>query len=400
MPGGLARRQHQYAAPVLYVTIYATQFFVTASLGVVFAYLADLQDRYGLSHLELGIVAAAGFVAGLASQLLLSPLVDRGHHRVVAWISVLSAVAGSFGFVFATATWSLTASRALAGVSFGLFGLVARKALIGRDITGSGTKVGGLLSCAVAGFISGPAIGAALSGVSFEAPFLLTGALMAVLGPFAAVLIARSPVAAVPVDYSDLGDLLRRPRVQAAICVHVGVWGLIGVFDATVDRYLTDVGLSSNQLAIGLLIIGVPLMLLPPYTGALAERLGGGRVAVPALLLFAPSVVLYGWIGGLLSFIVIGVLEAVGESYSVMGAQVLVLEAAGAERAAMGGGVLEAIGLAVAGAAALAGPPLYGQIGSRWLFGGWGLVCLALAGAAALRLKAVKIPPKGTTLSH
>ncbi|MCY4518707.1 MAG: MFS transporter [Acidimicrobiaceae bacterium] len=385
---------------MLYVTIYATQFFVTASLGVVFAYLADLQDRYGLSHLELGIVAAAGFVAGLASQLLLSPLVDRGHHRVVAWISVLSAVAGSFGFVFATATWSLTASRALAGVSFGLFGLVARKALIGRDITGSGTKVGGLLSCAVAGFISGPAIGAALSGVSFEAPFLLTGVLMAVLGPFAAVLIARSPIAAVPVDYSDLGDLLRRPRVQAAICVHVGVWGLIGVFDATVDRYLTDVGLSSNQLAIGLLIIGVPLMLLPPYTGALAERLGGGRVAVPALVLFAPSVVLYGWIGGLLSFIVIGVMEAVGESYSVMGAQVLVLEATGVERAAIGGGVLEAIGLAVAGAAALAGPPLYGQIGSRWLFGGWGLVCFALAGAAALRLKAVKIPPKGTTLSH
>lgn len=390
----------QYASPVLYVTIYTTQFFVTASLGVVFAYLADLQDRYGLSHLELGIIAAAGFVAGLMSQLLLSPLVDRGHHRAVAWISVLSAVAGSFGFVVATSTWSLTASRGLAGIGFGLFGLVARKALIGRDISGSGSKVGGLLSCAVAGFITGPAIGAALSGIAFEAPFLLTGAVMLALGPVAAVLISRSPIAAVPVDYSDLGNLLRRPRVQAAICVHVGVWGLVGIFDATVDRYLTDVGLSSGELAIGLLIIGIPLMALPPYTGALAERLGAGRVAVPALVLFAPAVVLYGWIGGLLSFIAIGVAEAVTESYGVMGAQVLVLEATGAEQAAMGTGVLEAIGLAVAGAAALGGPPLYGAIGSRWLFGGWGLVCLVLAGAAALRLKAVKIPPKGIMLSH
>ncbi len=385
---------------MLYATVYSAQFVVTASLGVVFAYLADLQDRYGLSNLELGLVAAAGFVAGLASQLVLSPLVDRGRHRLVAWVSVLAAMGGSFGFVAASSTWSLTASRALAGVGFGLYSLVARKALIGRDISGSGAKVGGLLSCGVAGFISGPAIGAGLSGVSFEAPFLLTGILMVLLGPVAAVLISRSPIAAAPVDYSDLGSLLRRPRVQAAICVHVGVWGLVGIFDATVDRYLTDVGLSSNQLAVGLLIIGVPLIVLPPYTGALAERLGGGRVAVPSLLLFVPAVVLYGWIGGLASFIVIGVAEAVTESYSVMGAQVLVLEATGAEHAAMGGSVLEAIGLAVAGTAAFAGPPLYGYLGSRWLFGGWGLTCLVLAGLATLRLKAVKIAPKVAKLSH
>ena len=309
-----------YAAPVLYVTIYTTQFLVTASMGVIFAYLADLQDRFGLSNWELGLVAAAGFIAGLAAQLLLSPLIDRGHHRLVVWLSLAAAVLGAYGFVFAQSTWSLVTSRALAGLAFGLFGLVARKALIGRDVSGSGAKVGGLLSCAVAGFISGPAIGAALSGISFEAPFLFTGTVMALLGPIAATQISRSPVAATVVDYSDLANLLRRPRVQAAICVHVGIWGLIGIFDATVDRYLTDVGVSSNELAIGLLIIGVPLMALPPYTGALAERLGGGRVAVPALLLFVPAVLLYGWIGGVVTFILVGLAEAVTESYVVMGA--------------------------------------------------------------------------------
>ena len=396
----LARGSRQYASPVLFVTVYATQFFVTASLGVVFAYLADLQDRYGLTNLELGMIAAAGFVAGLASQLLLSPLVDRGHHRVVAWVSVLSAVGGAFGFVFAESAWSLVSSRALAGVSFGLFGLVARKALIGRDISGSGSKVGGLLSFAVAGFVSGPFLGAALSGISFDAPFLCTGTLMAVLGPVAAVGISRSPIAATPVDYSDLLKLVRRPRVQAAILTHVSVWGLVGVFDATVDRYLTDVGLSSTEFAVGLLILGIPLMVLPPHAGALAERLGGGRVAVPALLLFAPAVILYGWVGGLWTFIVIGLAESVTESYSAMGAQVLVLEATGAEQAAMGTGLLEAIGLSMAAIAALAGPPLYGGIGPRWLFGGWGVICFVLVGIAALRLKAVKIPPKGITLSH
>ncbi|WP_420443868.1 MFS transporter [Candidatus Poriferisodalis sp.] len=385
---------------MLFVTIYATQFFVSASLGVVFAYLADLQDRYDLTNLELGMIASVGFVAGLASQLLLSPLVDRGHHRLVVWVSVVSAVAGAFGFVFAESTWSLVTSRALAGVSFGLFGLVARKALIGLDISGSGSKVGGLLSFGVAGFISGPFIGAALSGISFEAPFLLTGTLMALVGPFAAILISKSPIAATAVDYSDLLNLLRRPRVQAAILVHVGIWGLVGMFDATVDRYLTDVGLSSTEFAIGLLVLGIPLMVLPPHAGALAERLGGGRVAVPALVLFAPAVVLYGWVGGLWTFIAIGVAEAITESYSEMGAQVLILEATGVEQAAMGTGVLEAIGLMMAAIAALLGPSLYGQFGSRWLFGVWGVVCLVLSGIVMLRLKAVKIPPKGITLSN
>ena len=385
---------------MLFVTIYTTQFLVTASMGVIFAYLADLQDRYGLSHWEVSSIAAAGFVAGLLAQMFLSPLVDRGHHRFVAWVSVTAAVLGAFGFVFAHDTWSLVTSRALAGLAFGLFGLVARKALIGRDISGSGAKVGGLLSCAVAGFISGPAIGAALSSVSFEAPFLITGTLMLLLGPVSAALISKSPIAAAAVDYSHLASLLRRPRVQAAICVHVGIWGLIGIFDATVDRYLTDVGLSSAELAVGLLIIGIPLMALPPYTGALAERLGGGRVGVPALLLFVPAVLLYGWIGGLASFIAVGLAEAVAESYGVMGAQVLVLEATGAEQAAMGTGVLEAVGLFVAAGAAFGGPPLYGQFGPRWLFGSWAAVCLILAAIAMLRLRAVKIPPKMVKVSH
>ena len=397
---GSATGQHQYASPVLFVTVYTTQFFVTASLGVVFAYLADLQDRYDLTNLELGMIASAGFIAGLASQLLLSPLVDRGHHRLVVWVSVITAVAGAFGFVFADSTWSLVTSRALAGVSFGLFGLVARKALIGLDISGSGSKVGGLLSFGVAGFISGPFIGAALSGISFEAPFLLTGTVMALLGPFAATLISKSPIAATAVDYSDLLRLLRRPRVQAAILVHVGIWGLVGMFDATVDRYLTDVGLSSTEFAIGLLVLGIPLMVLPPHAGALAERLGGGRVALPALVLFAPAVVLYGWVGGLWTFIAIGLAEAITESYSEMGAQVLILEATGVEQAAMGTGVLEAIGLMMAAITALAGPPLYGQFGSRWLFGVWGVVCLLLSGIVMLRLKAVKTPSKGMRLSH
>ena len=78
----------------------------------------------------------------------------------------------------------------------------------------------------------------------------------------------------------------------------------------------------------------------------------------------------------------------------------LVLEVTGAERAATGSGVLEAVGLTIASVAAFGGPPLYGLIGSRWLFGGWAAVCLILALLAMWRLKAVEIPPKIVKISH
>ena len=68
-----------------------------------------------------------------------------------------------------------------------------------------------------------------------------------------------------------------------------------------------------------------------------------------------------------------------------MGSQMLILEATGVEQAAMGTGALQAIGLAMAAITAQTGPPLYGTYGSRWLFGGWGVVCVALVVVAMWR---------------
>jgi MFS family permease len=364
---------------VLTRSIYFVQFLMALAIGVVFVFFADLQDDFGLSGTEVGVVASMGFVAALVSQLALSPLIDRGHASGVAWLSVAMSVAGSVGFGLGSSTWVFATSRGMA--------------LIGLDIAGGGAKVGTLLSSAIAGFIIGPAIGGGLGTISFGTPFFVIGAVTLVPGIVAARVIGQAEVATAPVDYGDLRALLRRPRIQAALLTQLVVFGFIGIFDATVDRYLTDVGLSTTQVAVGLVVVGSPMLVLPTRAGALAERVGGARVVVPAVLAAIPVVFLFGFVNGMAMFVVVGMIYAGAEAFANMGAQVLVLEAAGAERAAVGSALLEAVGMAVASVTAAAGPPIYGAYGEVTLFGGWaafGVGCLAVM---VLRLRSVRQPP-------
>lgn len=372
--------------------IYVVNFLMAASIGVVFVFLADLQVRYNLETWELGLVAATGFLAALIAQLLLSPLADRGHIRILATVAVVAATAGTLGFVFATQTWTLSASRGLVGIGLGLYGVAARKALIGMDLEGAGAKVGTLLSTGVAGFLAGPPLGAVLERFSFETPFIVLGLTIAVFGIPTILVIGRTHVATAPVDYSDLTNLLRRPRVQAALLAQVALFGFIGIFDSTVDVYLTDLGATNDATAIALLVIGLPLLILPTWAGRLAERVGGSRVLIPAFFAIVPSIALFGMLATVPLLAGIGVIETTGESFAFLAVQMILLEVTGAERAAVGQALIEAAGLVSATVTALLGPIIYGAAGSKVLFVGYAAVVLLLILAAISRLRATYHP--------
>lgn len=375
--------------PVSTRWLYALNFLMASSIGLVFVFLADIQDLYGLADWQLGFVASMGFVAALVTQLALAPLLDRGHVKELAWTAVAVGALGTVGFAFAKSFWLLGLARGMSGVGLGLFGVVARKALIGLDIAGGGAKVGAMLSTGVAGFLTGPGLGASLGSISFEAPFVILGALIVMVGIPAAHIAANAEIATAAVDYSDIGWLLKKPRVQVAILAQMMVFGFIGVFDSIVDRYLTDLGSSPTAIAITVTITGAPLLILPMRAGALAERVGGARVLLPALLLSVPCVALFGLAGGAVMFAAVGVFQGVSESFSSTGAQVLVLEASGASRSAIGSAVLEVIGLAMAATTSVLAPIIYGASGAKVLFGIYSAFSAALVALAALRIRSI-----------
>ncbi len=372
---------------------YLFNFLTAVSVGLVFVFLADVQDRYGLADWELGFIASSGFVAALVTQLVMSPFADRGLIKPLVIFSVVTATAGTFLFAIGTSSWVLASSRGLVGVGGGLFTVLARKALLGMDTVNGGSKVGKLMSTGVGGFIAGPAIGALLGTISFEAPFVVIGIATIVVGIPAIKLVGSAPIATSQAQHGDIGRLIRRPRIQIALLVTFVVFGFVGIFDAVVDRYLTDLGASDAGTALVLIAIGAPLLVLPSKAGALAERIGGVRVAVPAVVVAIPSMFAFGMANSVLLLACFGVVQGVIESFEAMGSQMLILEVTGAERAAVGGAAIDAVGLTTGAISASLAPVIYGEFGPRWLFGGWSGCAVVALVLIAWRATAISEPP-------
>jgi len=244
-----------------------------------------------------------------------------------------------------------------------LFAILARKVLIGLDAAGGGAKLGMLLSSAVAGFIVGPIIGAVFEPLGFEAPFVIVSLIILITGVPATAVILQAEIAVSPVDYSVLGELLRRPRVQAALIVQIIIMGYIGLFDAIVDRHLTDLGAETGGVAMAILAIGFPMLILPRIAGNRAEALGGARVMLPSLLFLVPVMLGYSIATSVGMFTAFGFVHGASESFAAISAQVLVLEVTRAERAAVGTSLIDAAGLSAAALMAGLAPPVYGSIG-------------------------------------
>ena len=372
---------------------YLFNFLTAVSVGLVFVFLADVQDRYGLADWELGFIASSGFVAALVTQLVMSPFADRGLIKPLVIFSVVTATAGTFLFAIGTSSWVLASSRGLVGVGGGLFTVLARKALLGMDTVNGGSKVGKLMSTGVGGFIAGPAIGALLGTISFEAPFVVIGIATIVVGIPAIKLVGSAPIATSQAQHGDIGRLIRRPRIQIALLVTFVVFGFVGIFDAVVYRYLTDLGASDAGTALVLIAIGAPLLVLPSKAGALAERIGGVRVAVPAVVVAIPSMFAFGMANSVLLLACFGVVKGVIESFEAMGSQMLILEVTGAERAAVGGAAIDAVGLTTGASSASLAPVIYGEFGPRWLLGGWSGCAVVALVLIAWRATAISEPP-------
>ena len=200
----------------------------------------------------------------------------------------------------------------------------------------------------------------------------------------------REPIATAKVDYSDVARLLKRPRVQVAILVQIILFGFIGIFDSTIDRYLTDLGSSDVMTSLVILSVGLPLLVLPTRFGSLSERIGGTRVLLPGVFLALVTMTMFGFASTPVLLGVIGLFQGIGESATSMGAQVLVLEATGAERVAIGAAILETVGLGTATVTAVLAPIIYGDLGEVWLFGGYGALSTLIAVALIVRIRSIK----------
>ena len=87
---------------------------MTLGYGSIYTLLAALRDRFGFSGTQLGLIVAAGFMAGFAAQLFLARHADRGRAALMVRGGVIIAAFAMLASAAATQFWAFVlAAQAL-----------------------------------------------------------------------------------------------------------------------------------------------------------------------------------------------------------------------------------------------------------------------------------------------
>ena len=358
--------------------LYLGQAVLTMASGAVFALLAELQDKFLLPGWSLGLIAAATFVGNVAMQITFSRFADRGHTRMLLRAGLLCAGLGMIGFALATGVWGFVGARLLTGAGEGLYGPAARRVVVYRNPQRTAEALGRMGAVAVGGFILGPPLAAFLLEVEgIRAPFLVLLAVLAVCVPAIARIAEPPPEPAQ--SRAAVRGLLRRRSVHAALMLGAALQFLFGAFEALWSRFFKDLGASPTFIGVSLALFPIPLILLSPFGGRLADRYGARQAAVVANLASVPFVIAFGlastpWLVASLA-LVNGVTQAV----SMPGGQAAMARASPVELLAFGQGVYGAVGAIAAAIAAVSAASVYAAFGPRVTFTATSLVVVALS---------------------
>ena len=300
---------------------------LTASTSVVFPLLAELQQAYDLPTWSLGVISGSAFIAGLAAQLLLAPLADRGHVRLLLLGGL--GLAAISGLLFATGStlWQLTLGRLVAGVAVGSFIPAARAVASTIEPARAGHHLGRLAAAELGGFVCGPIAGSALYELTnLRAPF----AIFAGLAVAGLALLSRRTL---PSHLGSSGSsapslsLLRRPQVVVAALLALALFLPVGVYDALWARYMADRGAGPLFVGVTLAMYGIPFVVLASTGGKVADRFGPVRSAFVCLLIIAPLTFLYGSLASLGLILAVSLVEATAQAVAVPASQAAMAKA-------------------------------------------------------------------------
>ena len=82
-----------------FLALFLTSFVLTAGYGSIYTLLAAIRAEFGFSAAEIGVIGAAGFLAGFAAQVGLSRYADRGYTPSMLRLGLFCAVLGNAGMV-------------------------------------------------------------------------------------------------------------------------------------------------------------------------------------------------------------------------------------------------------------------------------------------------------------
>ena len=353
-----------------------------AGVSSVFALLAELEKRYGLSTSGLGLIAGSAFLAALVAQLWLSRYADRGYAALLLRCGVVGCGIGLLWFSAATELWQFVAARAVLGAGVGMLVPPARRAIVLTSGDRQGERLGVFYAAYLSGFVFGPPIAAVLTDVAdVRLPFVLFGVLTLVsLVSVAGIEMPEAEQSAhrSATDRRVMRRLLVDRRIIAAMLVVVSFRYSIGVFEPLWATHLDDLGASTRFIAFSLTGFALPMLIIAKQAGAMTDRYGARVMAVVPALLSAPLMMTYGYVPFLYVIMGIAAVHGITEAMLSPATQANVAQVAGDDDAASAQGLAEAAGSGASAIGAFTAPVAFEAWGAgpAWVMAGLVMVGL------------------------
>jgi MFS family permease len=356
---------------------------MASGYGVMFTVLDDFRDEYGITESRLGLIVGIGFISSFLAQVFLAPIADRGHARRLVVIGLGVNVLGLLCLAFGETLSVLMLGRFVSGLGLGMVFPAIRRIVILGDRDRLGQNLGLLLACDVAGFAAGPAVSALLVGpFGLSAPFLLIAA--ASIGCLPVVLRVRVAETDESPRARMAFDLLANRAYVAALCMGAAVYIMIGAFDALWAVVLDDIEASEWVANLGITLFVLPLIVLGPIGGRLAQRVGPFRVGPVGLVAAAGFMFLYGLMPSGSWMLAIALVHSVTDGLTVSSTSVAVGMVTPDDRHAGAQGLLGGIQTLLAGVVAVLAGVLYEFLGRVVAYGTAAGIMLALVVAAVV----------------
>lgn len=355
---GSPGRQHQWALLVLAGTL-------ATGYGVLFTLVGDYKVNYGLSESVLGLILGAGFIIAFISQTVLGPLGDRGHARSLIAAGIVLNIAGLLLMGFGTTGIVIFTGRALSGLATGAAIPAIRRVLIVGSGSDIGRNLGLLLSVEVFGFALGPVISAILAGpFGLGAPFIAISIFNAAIGIF--VMMSVTVPEGVAGSASRFAfDLLGDRAFAGAVLLGAAAFVMIGAFDVLWDLVHTDLGTNEWLANLGITLFAIPLVLLGPTAGKLAQHAGPFRVAAIGMAAGALFMGMYGFAASGVIIFWITMVHAISDGLTFAASGVAVGLVAPEQRQAGAQGVLGGMQALAAGIVSVITGWVYEHHGQR-----------------------------------
>ncbi len=301
-------------------------FVMLIGVGAIVPIRTIYARDHGSSMAEIGFMASAFLLGQFIMQLPGGWASDKFGRRPVLVSGIAVSGVILFLFLLNDNPWYFIGLRFAEGISSGVIGPAANAYVIDSvPAKDRGAAFGWLGSAFSAGFMMGPAIGGFMvDTLGYEAPFIFGGVTSLLVALFLARKMsgrtkpeeAIAPVLSVEEAIAEQSRIKRQvpsrlfiPALIGALAFTVAAGFGDGLFISIWTVWLDDLNASTSFIGFTFVTFSLPLMLLMPMTGKLADKYNLTPLIVAPAILISFTYLAYGFISDIWFIALWGLLE-------------------------------------------------------------------------------------------